>query len=323
MEVVRVGFIGAGSMANAVHYPSVAECPFTVIESICDLRADRLHATADRYAVPKEKRYTDYRKMLEREELDAVYVIMPPMGLAPIVIDCLQAGKNVFIEKPPGCNADDAWAMAEEADRWKLKTMVGFNRRFSAVYRYAKRKIAESGGISSAVAEFHKDMLGSGPYYGMSILTTDIIHAVDVLRDLLGEPVTVEARVLSHWEKWMHSHNLFYALITFQGGRCGVLLANRTAGSRYERFEVHGRGISAYIRAPEMAEIFRQGAEGQVVKGSELTGTDDTRITYGYRDENFHFLECIVRDQMPMTHFADAARTMELVERIESFGTVL
>lgn len=160
MSVVRIGFIGAGSMANAVHYPSIAELPEAQLVAICDLDESRLNSTADKYGVPKENRYTDYRRMLEREELDAVYVIMPPMGLMLIVLDCLCAGKHVFIEKPPGCNSDEAWAMAEEAERQKVKTCVGFNRRYAAVYRYAKAKVFEGGMPSLALAEFHKDMLG-------------------------------------------------------------------------------------------------------------------------------------------------------------------
>lgn len=320
MNVVKVGFIGAGSMANAVHYPSVVELKEAQLVAICDLDEGRLNATAEKYDVPKGHRYTDYRLMLEREDLDAVYVIMPPMGLTPIVLDCLRAGKHVFIEKPPGCKSDDAWAMAEEALRQKVKTCVGFNRRYAAVYRYAKAKVFERGSPSLAFAEFHKDMLGQGPYYGMSILRTDIIHAVDILRDLLGEPIEVCAHVWSRYEKWENSQNQFAALIRFDSGAIGILAASRTAGSRYERFEVHGQGISAYIRAPEQAEIHRQGEGIEVVTDEQLTGTTDRRITYGYFDETKHFITCILRDEEPLTNFVDAARTMDLVERIERFA---
>jgi len=258
--------------------------------------------------------------MLEREDLDAVYVIMPPMGLLPIVLDCLKAGKHVFIEKPPGCNSDEAWAMAEEAERQRVKTCVGFNRRYAAVYRYAKSEVLKQGEISLALAEFHKDMLGQGPYYGMSILRTDIIHAVDILRDLLGEPIEVAAHVWSQYERWENSHNQFAAVIRFDSGAVGVLVASRTAGSRYERFEVHGKGISAYIRAPEGAEIHRQGEILEIVTDKKLTGTTDRRITYGYLDETRHFISCILNDETPLTNFTDAARTMDLVERIERFA---
>ena len=98
------------------------------------------------------------------------------------------------------------------------------------------------------------------------------------------------------------------------------MLASRTAGSRYERFELHGKGVSAYIRAPELAEIHRQKEGVETVTGEQLTGSINPRITYGYLDENRHFIACILNDQTPLTNFTDAAKTMELVERIEAFG---
>lgn len=320
MGLVRVGFIGAGNMANRMHCPSIADIAEAQLWAICDVDETRLHATADRYGVPKARRYNDYRRMLEREPLDAVYVVIPPMGLCPIVLDCLKAGKHVFTEKPLGCNSDEAWAMAEEAQRQKVKTMVGFNRRFAAVYRYAKAQVMRRGEPALVLAEFHKDMLGQGPYYGMSILRTDIVHAVDILRDLLGEAIEVSAQVWSRYERWQNSHNQFAALMRFEGGAVGLLLSSRTAGVRYERFEVHGKGISAYIRAPEVAEIYRQNEGMETVTGEQLTGSTDMRITYGYLDETRHFIACILQDEQPLTNFTDAAKTMALVERIERFG---
>lgn len=318
MDKVRVGFIGAGSLANHVHYPSVAEHPRAELAAVCDLNEERLTRTADKYSV--RARYTDYHQMLEREPLDAVYVIMPPMPLHPIVMDCLAAGKHVFTEKPPGLHTEETRAWAAEAERRGLKTMVGFNRRFSAVFAAARQAVQETGPPSMAMAEFHKEMAGAGPYYGVSILRTDIIHVVDALRDLCGDVADVVAHVEHHYEQWEGSFNLFNALIRFENGASGILSANRTSGNRYERFEYHGLNVSTYTRAPEQAEIYRKGQPVEIVTGEGLTGTKDSRITYGYKPENFHFLDCLLEDRLPRTHFGDAVKTMELVDRIEAFG---
>jgi virulence factor len=73
---VRVAMVGAGRMANRVHYPSLASFDDVEIAAICDLNLDRLKATADTYNI--EKRYADYRKMVEETAPDAVYVIGQP-----------------------------------------------------------------------------------------------------------------------------------------------------------------------------------------------------------------------------------------------------
>jgi virulence factor len=296
----------------------VAKDPRAELAAICDLDEARLNRTADKYGVTA--RYTDYRQMLEREALDAVYVIMPPMPLHAIVMDCLAAGKHVLTEKPPGLRTEETRAWAAEAEERRLKTMVAFNRRFAPVFQAAKRAVQETGRPSMAMAEFHKDMASEGPYYGVSIIRTDIIHVVDALRDLCGDATEVTGHVDHQHVRWEGSYNLFNALIRFQNGASGILTANRTSGNRYERFEYHGRDISTYIRAPEQAEIYRHGRPVEIVTGEGLTGTADSRITYGYQAENAHFLDCILEDRLPRTNFGDAVKTMELVDRIEACG---
>ncbi len=318
MDPVRVAFIGCGSLANSVHYPSVAEAEAANLVAVCDLNEERLERTGAKFGVPA--RYTDYRRMLEKEPIDAVYVIMPAEPLPPIVLDCLAAGKHVFTEKPPGLRTEETAAWAEAAARAGVKSCVGFNRRYSAVYLAAKAAVLERGAPSMAMAEFHKDMLASGPYWGVSILRTDIIHVVDTLRDMGGDVAEVHAHAEHHYvrEGWERSFNLFNALLRFESGASGLLSANRTAGNRYERFELHGREVSTYTRAPDRTEIWRAGQGEEVLTGEGLTGSRDPRITYGYRDETLHFLACIQEDRLPRTHFGDAVRTMELVDRIEA-----
>jgi virulence factor len=314
----RIGFIGAGGLANHYHYPSLAEDGRVVLQAICDLDEAKLSRTAEKYGVAA--RYTSYPEMLQRETLDAVYVIMPPMPLPSIVMDCLSAGKHVFIEKPPGVHTEDTRAWAEAAEKRGLKTMVGFNRRFASVFETAKQAVAETGRPSMAMAEFHKDMAAEGPYYGMSILRCDIIHVVDAIRDLCGDVADVVAHVDHQYVQWEGSYNCFNALIRFQNGASGILTANRTSGNRYERFEYHGLDVSTYIRAPEQAEIFRKGQPVEIVTALGLTGSTDPRLTYGYQAENRHFIDCLLQDRLPRTHFGDAVKTMELVDQIEAWG---
>ena len=75
-DMVRVAMIGAGSMANNVHYPSLASFPDVQFAGICDLDQRRLAETANAYRI--ERRYTDYRKMVEEVSPDGVYAIGQP-----------------------------------------------------------------------------------------------------------------------------------------------------------------------------------------------------------------------------------------------------
>jgi predicted dehydrogenase len=58
----------------------------------------------------------------------------------------------------------------------------------------------------------------------------------------------------------------------------------------------------------------------EIVTDKKLTGTTDRRITYGYLEETRHFISYILNDETPLTNFTDAAKMMDLVERIERFA---
>jgi virulence factor len=74
--------------------------------------------TAEKYSIPSQ--YTDYKSMLEKEELDAVYLIMPPHQLYDIAVDCLKQGLNLFIEKPPGITRSQTESLAWYAEKHGL-----------------------------------------------------------------------------------------------------------------------------------------------------------------------------------------------------------
>ena len=124
---VRVAMIGAGNMANRVHYPSLASFDDVAIAAICDVDTARLHATATKYNV--EKRYTDYRKMVQEVVPDAVYAIGPPHHMYDIWMWCLEQGLNLYIEKPMGITVHQARALAYVAEKKGCITQVSFQRR--------------------------------------------------------------------------------------------------------------------------------------------------------------------------------------------------
>lgn len=317
MRKVRVAFIGAGSHANAVHYPSLASIEEAEISAICDIDHGRLQRTSDKYGV--KNRYLSYREMLEKEELDAVYVIMPPHQLYDIVVDCLDAGLNVFIEKPPGVSLNQTRSLTWHAAKKGCRTMVGFNRRFIPLMRLCKGLVEERGAINQCVSAFYKNIPSEEPPYyrgAVDVLTSDAIHAVDVLRWLGGGEVR-EAygsvrRLFADYD------NSFNALVCFEGGAVGFLMSNWVAGSRVHAFEMHGKGISAFVNPDERALVYMDNKpKPRIISTYEAAGgSRDFYVYYGFYHENKHFIDCIIRDEEPETCFKDAVKTMELIDLI-------
>jgi len=317
MDEVKVGMIGAGTQAMKVHYPSLVKFEDVEIVAVSELNAKRRAAAAAHFHI--RDTFKDYKEMLSDVELDAVYIIMAPHLLLDIVLYTLEQKKHIFIEKPPGISSNQTREMAEAAKAARVLTMVGFNRRFIPVMVEAKRQVEERGPIFLAVGSFYKNMTGRPlfwPEVSVDVLTADAIHCVDTLRWMAGEPKEVKSITARHHSDWT---NTFNALIEFQSGSIGILKTHYGAGARIHTFEMHSIGISALIDPDTRALIYRDG-QGQpdVLDTSNLAGSGEYYKYYGFYAENRYFIDCIKEGRQPMTNFADALLTMELVDWIRT-----
>lgn len=313
MDRIRLALIGAGGMANAVHYPSLAEFPDVEMTGLCDIIEERLTATADKFGI--ESKYRDYKKMIEEVKPDAAYILMPPHHLHDLAIHCLSKGIHLFIEKPPGVKTFQTRQMSEYAKRNECLTMVAFNRRYIPLMTKVKEMAEAKGPMLQGVATFYKNMIGAPPYYegAIDLLTCDIIHAVDALRWMCGEATEVVSHIRSLHAEYENSFN---ALMKFGSGATGFLMSNFAAGTRVHTFEMHSKGFSAFVNPNDQAKIYDGSNDGVEITAQQAAGSDAHHKTYGFFDENRHFIDCLKNGREPMTNFEDAVKTMELVDRI-------
>ncbi len=314
-DKVRCALIGAGGMANSVHYPSLAEMEDVEMAGLCDLFEEKCNLTADKFEI--DYRGQDYKKMIEDLNPDAVWVLMPPHHLFDVVTHCLSQGLHVFIEKPPAVTTYQVRSFAQLADKNNCLTMTGFNRRFIPLLQQCRAKVLERGNMIQAVSTFYKWHAG-GPYYGgaIDILYCDAIHAVDTLRWMGGDVEEVASDIKFNGREFETS---WIALTRHTNGCTGVLLTNWMVGGRVHSFEMHGKGISAFCE-PEPGKGAQLHIDGTLnaeeITTEEAAGSDARHHTYGFFGENRHFIDCIKNNVEPETHFADAVKTMELADRI-------
>ena len=314
MKKVNIALIGAGGMANGVHYPSLSECEDVNLVGLCDLIPSKLQTTAERFEI--ERTFTDYKQMLEKTSPDAVYVLMPPQHLFPIVIHCLSQQHHVFIEKPPGVTLHQTQEMARAAEKNGCKTMVGFNRRFIPLLQQVKSSVEANGPIIQCMSTFHKNTPSALYYDGViDVLTCDAIHAVDALRWIGGGEVKAVASDINSF--YAERENSFNAIVKFTSGASGYLCTNWAVGARIHIFEMHAREISAYINPDAGGRAVLHTPEGITeITPEAAAGSDATHRVYGFYGESRHFVDAILQDRQPDTCFADAVKTMELVSAI-------
>ena len=309
---LNVAVIGAGVMANNVHYPSLASLPGVKIAGICDLDPARLNATADQYGV--EGRYSDYRKMVEDLAPAAVYAIGQPHLMYDIWTWCLQQGQNLYIEKPLGLTLHQARALAYLAEQNQCLTQVSFQRRTVPLLVDLHKRCLQRGPIVHAVCSFYK--CNAEPFLGArDHMMDDGVHALDTLRWLcggeVGEIESLTRRVL------VPDVNFLAALLHFDNGATGVLLNSWTSGRRIFRVEMHAPGICAEADPETQGRLYADGdTEGQLFETREVAKSEELFVFGGFQAKHREFVECLRAKRQPGSNFADALHTMEVAERI-------
>jgi predicted dehydrogenase len=310
---IRLALIGAGALANRVHYPSLAEFDDVEMAGLCDLIEEKLRATAGRFQIAHT--FTDYKRMLDQLQPDAVYILMPPHQLFDLAVECLQRKLHVFVEKPPGITSEQTRNLARLAEKQGCLTMVGFQRRFAPVTVAVRERVEQRGHLMQCLARFLKSDMAE-PYYNGAVdfLTSDIIHAVDNLRWMGGEVKRLVSTVHAFYAE---IDNAFNVLMEFENGAAGMLVSNFMVGKRVFAIEMHAHNISAYVEPEDKAVIYRDGqAEGEVLLTMEAARSQEFHKYAGYYAENRHFIDCLKKGALPETNLADAVKTMELVDRI-------
>jgi len=128
MDKTRVAVIGLGSVAQLVHLPNLLKIKNAEITAVAEINRSRLHSVADKFNVPK--RYTDYSELLKNNDTDAVIISTPTHLHKKIAIDCLNAGKDVLVEKPLARNSSEGQEVIDCANKNNRKLMVGMNLRY-------------------------------------------------------------------------------------------------------------------------------------------------------------------------------------------------
>ena len=139
--VLRVGVVGGGLIAQAVHLPNLAAMAerFRVM-AIADPSLRVGDALSARYAPARA--YLRWQEMLEREPLDVLVVCSPHSTHAAVLLEALDRGLHVFVEKPLCITVDDARAIADRALQTGLVVQVGYMTRFTAAFNAAVSAMA-------------------------------------------------------------------------------------------------------------------------------------------------------------------------------------
>jgi len=247
---LKIGVIGGGAISQAGHLPFYAKDRGTEIHVATRSRErrDEIEAT---FPGRIAGFYTDWRRLLREQELDAVSICTPNYLHARNCLAAAERGIHVLCEKPLALTLADGRRMVEACHKNRVVLMVNFTTRFFHGPRRVKR-LMEQGRVGD-IHSLRIRLVHEGPYAnwakgdwfydpakaGGGALMDMGIHAIDICQYLMG-PIRSVSASLATLSKEIPLEDSATLTVGFDGDRFGLLEAGWTGGAGFTGIEVNG-----------------------------------------------------------------------------------
>lgn len=315
-----VGFIGAGSFAQTSLLPHVKQYPGARLIGVCN--ASGLTATNVASAFGFAVATTDPSELLQNDSIGTVFIASRHNLHTGQVIQALNAGKNVFVEKPLALNISELERVvrAYRAAEGKLALMVGFNRRFAPDVQRVRIFFEDAVSPFVFTYRINAGLLPSthwsrDPVEGGGRIIGELCHFIDLMQYIAGaHPLRVHAEALGKNGTTHADDDSVVVTVTFDDGSVGSIVyqANAEPGLPKEYLEISSTGRSAVIDNFRGSTLFWQGKQDRKRRSV---------IDKGHGEEVRSFLRAIAAGSASPIPFEDLVATTKTTFRIvEALG---
>lgn len=239
---LRVGLIGTGGIARAVHFPGWQSCRRAEVVACYDIDRSRAEAAAADFSIPRV--CGSLNELLADRTIDVVDICTPNYNHKPSAVAALRAGKHVYCEKPIAMTGREGAAMVAAAKKARRRLMIGLQSRYRGEVQcikaladagrlgriyYARSLSVRRRGVPSWGVFGRKKLQGGGPLIDIGV------HAIDMAWYLMGKPrpLSVSGQfyetigktpghvgAFGPWDwKTYDVEDFAVALVRFEGGR--------------------------------------------------------------------------------------------------------
>ena len=311
---LAVAVVGAGNLARWVHLPNLKKIPNVHLRSIFSANGPRGKSYALRFGA--EFCVSEYNEILNDPQVDVVVIVSRNREHAQQALLALQAGKDVFLEKPMALTVDECRDLNRAVNQSGKQLSIGFNRRYSPSYRGLKQALEHRNGPAVLNVRINSPGI-SGDYWmadpanGGAILG-EACHFIDLMYWLLdSEPVTVSAWSLPAGRKEPIGENNLVASFRFADDSVANLtyctVGSKTSGG--ERVEAYAPGIGV------QTEDFKR----LIVRGKSVRKEASLFAQKGYAEQLRSFFDDLANGKTPEIDVRAGARaTIVCLRMLES-----
>ena len=319
-EQVGIGIIGAGLMGD-LHACAFPDLPQARVCAVADIDEQRAQMVAKKNGV--DRVFTDYRRLLELPDVQAVLIATPEPGHADPSVQAAQAGKHILLEKPIATTLADADRIVAAARDAGVKLQIGYPLRFDTTHVQIKERISSGslGDVLSVYSRRNNFITEARRLKGRVTVEQYLgIHDVDLILWYLGgdDVVRVSAEIVKgpvHAE--LGQHDICWIMLKTRRGAVGIVECGWALPATLGRggdmiIEVVGSKSVAYatVLPTPLALCGPGGWEfPDVLHWTKLHG----ELVGMYKEQARCFLNAIIRGEEPLASGADGRRSLEVI----------
>ncbi len=233
---MNYALIGCGRIST--NHITAAKKNHLTITAVCDVKEDHMERLLEKHGLQDDatiKRYTDYKKMIEENEIELISIATESGLHAEIALYCIEHGIHVIIEKPMAMSMADANAIIQKAEEKKVKVSACHQNRFNIAVQ-EMRKALEAGRFGKlSHGSIHVRWNRTEGYYKQAswrgtwtqdggALMNQCIHGIDLLRWMLGDEVEeVYGQTRQQFHPYLETEDIGMAVVKFKNGAIATI----------------------------------------------------------------------------------------------------
>ena len=228
---MKYALIGCGRISTN-HVKAVLNNKLEFV-AVCDIIPEHMEEVLAKHNLQNDfsiKRYTDYKKMIEENEINLVGIATESGTHAEIALYCIDHGINVIIEKPMAMSIADAEEIIHRSEEKGVKVSACHQNRFNVAVQKMRNALEEGRFGKLSHGSIHvrwnrnKGYYDQAPWRGTwaqdgGALMNQCIHGIDLLRWMLGDEIEeVYGVTRQQFHDYLEAEDVGMAVIKFKNG---------------------------------------------------------------------------------------------------------
>lgn len=342
LDILKIGIIGCGKIAQVRHIPEYLDHPQSKIVAFYN----RSYGTAKKFAEKYGGKAYHTIEDLLNSDVDAVSVCTANAYHASVSIQALKAGKHVLCEKPMATTLEDCEAMVETAKKTGKFLMIGQNQRLAKAHVKA-REMIESGKLGKVIS-FQTAFCHPGPeawtgkkeswFYDKKVASFGVmadlgVHKTDLIHYLMGEKIIKTSAVMATIDKKMVDNTPIsvddnaFAIYTLESGVIGSMHVSWTNyGKEDNSTRIHLEGGNIRCYDDEKYSLIVEKADGTVDEYAlDVLTSNKEQTSGGHTSTGIieAFLDSILTNTPPSISGENVMHSMKVIFANERSAEIL